>query len=242
MFLRIDNMFNKNILCVIPARGGSKGIKLKNIYRVNGKPLIFYTLNFVKNISFFNEIVISTNQKKIKKVCEENGFKIPFMRPKALAGDRISDIQVLRHSLLSAEEYNKTKYDLIIMLQPTSPLRSKKDLKDGINQFLKNQNDSLWSVSKIDTKYHPLKQLLITKDKLSYFSKKGKEIIARQELGETFIRNGVFYIFNRNCIVQNKQLLGKNPGFFEINKKHFNIDKISELKSFELFLNRKIKP
>ena len=64
-------MFNKKILCVIPARGGSKGIKLKNIYIVNGKPLISYTLDFVKNLNFFNETIISTDHKKIKKAVED---------------------------------------------------------------------------------------------------------------------------------------------------------------------------
>ena len=231
-------MFNKKLLCVIPARGGSKGIKLKNIYKVNGKPLISYTLDFVKNLNIFNETIISTDHKNIKKICEENGFRIPFMRPKYLAGDKISDIKVLEHSLLSAEKYNDTKYDIIIMLQPTSPLRSKNDLKNGIKQFLKNKNDSLWSVSRIDTKYHPLKQLLVTKERLKYFSEKGKKIIARQELENTFIRNGVFYIFNRGCIIKRKQLLGNNPGFFEIKKTYFNIDKISELKSYESFLKK----
>lgn len=231
-------MFNKKILCVIPARGGSKGIKLKNIYIVNGKPLISYTLDFVKNLNFFNETIISTDHKKIKKICEDKGFSIPFMRPKYLSGDRISDIQVLEHSLLLAEKYNNTKYEIIIMLQPTSPLRVKKDLKEAINQFMKNKNDSLWSISKIDKKYHPLKQLTINKKKLNYFSPNGKNIIARQELGDTYIRNGVFYIFSRDCILK-KQLLGKKPGFYEIKKPYFNIDTLKEIKSFELFLNQK---
>ena len=231
-------MFNKKILCVIPARGGSKGIKLKNIYIVNGKPLISYTLDFVKNLNFFNETIISTDHKKIKKICEDKGFSIPFMRPKYLSGDRISDIQVLEHSLLLAEKYNNTKYEIIIMLQPTSPLRVKKDLKEAINQFMKNKNDSLWSISKIDKKYHPLKQLTINKKKLNYFSPNGKNIIARQELGDTYIRNGVFYIFSRDCILK-KKLLGKKPGFYEIKKPYFNIDTLTEIKSFELFLNQK---
>lgn len=231
-------MFNKKILCVIPARGGSKGIKLKNIYIVNGKPLISYTLDFVKNLNFFNETIISTDHKKIKKICEDKGFSIPFMRPKYLSGDRIGDIQVLEHSLLLAEKYNNTKYEIIIMLQPTSPLRVKKDLKEAINQFMKNKNDSLWSISKIDKKYHPLKQLTINKKKLNYFSPNGKNIIARQELGDTYIRNGVFYIFSRDCILK-KQLLGKKPGFYEIKKPYFNIDTLKEIKSFELFLNQK---
>ena len=231
-------MFNKKILCVIPARGGSKGIKLKNIYIVNGKPLISYTLDFVKNLNFFNETIISTDHKKIKKICEDKGFSIPFMRPKYLSGDRISDIQVLEHSLLLAEKYNNTKYEIIIMLQPTSPLRVKKDLKEAINQFMKNKNDSLWSISKIDKKYHPLKQLTINKKKLNYFYPNGKNIIARQELGDTYIRNGVFYIFSRDCILK-KQLLGKKPGFYEIKKPYFNIDTLTEIKSFELFLNQK---
>ena len=105
---------------------------------------------------------------------------------------------------------------------------------------MKNKNDSLWSISKIDKKYHPLKQLTINKKKLNYFSPNGRNIIARQELADTYIRNGVFYIFSRECILK-KKLLGKKPGFYEIKKPYFNIDTLKEIKSFELFLNKKIK-
>ncbi len=231
-------MNKKKVLCIIPARGGSKGIKLKNIYYVNGKPLISYTLDFVKKINFFDETLISTDNLKIKQVCEDYGFDIPFLRPKILSGDKISDINVLKHSLLKLEKYNKTFYETVIMLQPTSPFRLYNDLKSGLRKFYKNKNDSLWSVSLIDKKFHPKKQLLLEKNKLSYYSKEGKRIIARQQLGNTFIRNGVFYILDRKCILEKGELLGNKPGFYEIKTDYFNIDSLADIKSFESFIKK----
>ena len=222
----------KNILCVVPARGGSKGIKLKNIYKVNGKELILYTLDFIKKVKIFADVVISTDHLKIKNVCEKNKFPVPFLRPKKLAGDKISDISVLTHSLNRAEKIYNKKYETIVMLQPTSPIRNPKDLIEGLKKFYKFQHDSLWSVSVVEKKYHPFKQLVINKNKLSYFNKKGEKIIARQQLDETFFRNGVFYILSRDCILKNKKILGKKPGYFNITGDFFNIDSLSDIKLF----------
>ena len=231
-------MRGKKVLCVIPARGGSKGIKLKNIYIVKGKPLIFYTLDFVKKINFFDDILISTDNLEIKKVCEKYGFHIPFLRPKNLSGDKVSDISVLKHSVRKLEKYNKTVYQTVIMLPPTSPLRLNKDLMSGLKKFYKNKHDSLWSVSLIDKKYHPDKQLLLNKERLSYYSDKGKKIIARQQLGNTYIRNGIFYILDRKCILEKGEILGNKPGFYEIKSDYFNIDSLTDIRSFESYIKK----
>ena len=91
--------------------------------------------------------------------------------------------------------------DIILLIQPTSPLRKVKHIKDVIKIIIRKQLDSVWSVSKVDLKFHPFKQLIIKDKNLNYFDKKGQYIIARQQLKDTFYRNGVVYAFSRKSIL-----------------------------------------
>ena len=141
---------NKKILALIPARSGSKGIKNKNIKLINGLPLIKYTFNFVNKLNFLDLKVVSSDSKKILKIAEQNKF-IGIKRSKILSGDTVSDYQVIR-SVLNNKEIINNKYDYLIYLQPTSPIRKKKDLIFGLSQVIKKKFNSAWSVSEIDKK------------------------------------------------------------------------------------------
>jgi|AACY02.7.fsa_nt_gi CMP-N-acetylneuraminic acid synthetase len=228
----------KRILVVIPARGGSKGIKLKNIFKVNNVPLISYTLNFIKSLSFIDDVFISTDSKQIKKVCENHGFEIPFFRPKSISGDRIPDISVLIHAIKKMERLSGKEYDIVLMLPPTSPLRSKVDVIKAVKKIIDLNLNSVWSVSKIDKKFHPYKQLLINGDKLNYFDEeKGKKIIARQQLKSSYIRNGVCYVFKKKFLLKYKSIFGPKTSYIKISQPVVNIDSMEDIKFFEKILN-----
>ena len=162
------------MLAIVPARSGSKGIKNKNIKKINKIPLLGFTGIFIKKLNFIDNAVCSTDSKLYAKLAKNYGLDTPFLRPVSLSGDRIGDVDVLKHALLRSENYYNKKFDLVIMLQPTSPLRKVRDLVNAINQLFINNLDAIWSVSPTDLKNHPYKQLLISKNKLSYFSNKGK--------------------------------------------------------------------
>ena len=153
-----------------------------------------------------------------------------FKRPKEISGDRISDFQVVKHALKAVEKKKRKKIDIVLLLQPTSPLRKSKHIKDVIKKIINEKLDSVWSVTKVDLKYHPLKQLVINNNHLNYFDNKGKNIMARQQLLNTYIRNGAVYAVTRKCIIKNKNLLGKKSAAYVINSHQISIDTFDDIK------------
>ena len=230
---------NKSILAVIPARGGSKGIKLKNIQKINGTPLISFIKPILNQLEYIDESVVSTDSLEIAKVAEKSGLSGPFLRPKYLSGDSISDLKVLRHALKKMEKINKITYDIILMLQPTSPLRKSSHINKTLNKLINGKYDSVMTVSETDSKEHPLKQLKIKKDKLFLFDKAGSDIITRQELDKVYHRNGIAYAFTRDCLVQQNPIinLGKNASAVIIEDFTVNIDSQFDMRLAEFLIN-----
>lgn len=221
---------NKRILAVVPARGGSKGIKLKNLKKINNISLIGYVGKVLEKIPFIDNKIVSTDHKKIIKEALKYKIDAPFVRPKKISGDKIGDIDVLLHALNESERIYGIQFDYILMLQPTSPLRNYKIINNMITKAIDKKYDSLWSISEIDIKFHPYKQLLINKNYISYFDEKnGEKIIARQQLNKTYIRNGVCYIFSRNMI-KNKKIMNKKTGYEIIKHNYVNIDTLEDVK------------
>ena len=211
---------------------------MKNIVDVSGHPLISYSIQAAKNCNDIDEIVVSTDSKKISDVSRSYNLNVPFLRPKKLSGDRISDIDVMTHSLKKIEKIIKTKFDIIVLLQPTSPLRKHSDVTKVIRKLVNNELDSVWTVSKVDSKFHPLKQLVIKESSLSYYDKLGKNIIARQQLSNLYQRNGVAYALTRECLLTQKKLLGKKNGFIIIKRFLANIDDKVDLELAEYFMKK----
>ena len=218
----------KKILALIPARGGSKGIKNKNLRKINGKPLIYYTINFINKLKFVDLKIVSSDKDEILNYAKKNGF-VAFRRNKKLSGDKISDYQVIE-SILNSNITDIKKFDYLIYLQPTSPIRKSNELNQALNKLIKLNYDAVWSVTEIDKKYHPLKVFINKKNKLNLFSEKGKKTIARQQLKRAFIRNGVFYIFSIKKIMKTKSIYMKKTLPFIIKRDVINIDNLEDLK------------
>lgn len=214
----------KKILAIIPARGGSKGVKLKNIRKIGGIPLITIVANVINEISIIDKTIVSTDHDEIAKVAINSGLEVPFLRPENLSGDNIGDIDVLTHALLESEKLYKNKYDIIVMLQPTSPSRTSRHVVDAINLILKTSADSVWTLSETDTKGHPYKQLLINNGKIDYYDMEGSKIIARQQLAPTYHKNGIAYVMTRDCILNKKSIKGENCVSLLIKEPVVNID------------------
>ena len=226
---------NKKILAVIPARGGSKGIKLKNLKKINKKSLVSIAANFVNKCSFFDCGVVSTDNDRIKKEAKKNNLTV-INRPKRLSGDEISDTQVLIHAVIEIEKSIRSKFDIIVMLHPTSPLREERDVKNCIKKLIKNKLNSVWTISETDSKFHPEKQLILNQNYLDFFSKKGKKIFYRQQLSKVYHRNSVAYVVNRNFLIKNKKLIGRKTKGYIINSEQISIDTYEDLaKARELY-------
>ena len=222
-------MYKKSILVVVLARGGSKTIKNKNLVKIKKIPLVGLVGKLVKKMKIIDKALVSTDSDRIGKTSQKYGLDYFFKRPKNISGDIVSDFKVLEHALKTTEKILRRKFDIIISLPHTSPLRDKNYIEKGIKKLIKNKYDSLWTVSKIDTKFHPEKQLVLKKNKLNYFHRNGPRVIARQQLSDMYYRNGVAYIMTRDCILKKKKLLTNNSGYLIINKKQISIDTLEDL-------------
>jgi len=228
------------ILAVVPARGGSKGVKLKNLREVGGIPLVGHVGNVLSELDIVDQKVVSTDHEEIAKVSKSYGINVPFYRPESLSGDRIGDLDVLTHALIESERLDGTKYDIVLMLQPTSPFRTKKHVKDCIEKLVTGEYSSVWTVSETDSKGHPYKQLVLNSERLDYYDEEnGEKIIARQQLTPTYHRDGVCYAITRDCLLNQKSIRGNNPSFVVVDEMMVNIDTEFDLKIANIFFNER---
>lgn len=215
----------RRVLAVVPARGGSKGVKLKNLREVGGVPLVARAGHVARALAWIDRAIVSTDHEGIARVAEEVGLACPFMRPEEISGAIISDWQVLIHALTEIERIDGVTYDIVLMLQPTSPGRTPAHVSAAVEHLVRGGFDSVWTLSETDSKSHPLKQLLVSGDGgLSYYDPAGAQIIARQQLTPVFHRNGIAYAMTRECLTVQKSILGSKPGAVVIEGDLPNID------------------
>jgi len=231
-------ILGKKILAIVPARSGSSGLKNKNIKKIKGIHLLGYTGNFIKQLNLVDECIISTDSQKYQKIAKKYNINSYFLRSKKLSGKKVSDYEVIIDALNKTEKINSINYDVVIYLQPTSPLRKRGDIIKAIKILINEKLDTIWSASLIDKKFHPLK--ILEKNKHNFFDfyhKKGSKIIARQQLSDTYIRNGCFYIFTCDSLKKYKSTYGGKNKLYEIKSKSINIDDINDFNKFKKYIN-----
>ena len=226
------------ILAVIPARGGSKGIPRKNLCKVDGLSLVARAVKIAKSIIWIDKVVLSTDDPEIAEEGRKYGAEVPFLRPVELSGDFASGQDVWYHAWLKAEEYFEQKFDLSILLAPTTPVRKAWHVEECIKKLVKGRYDSILTVSETDSKYHPLKQLMFEDDRIGYYEEAGRSIIARQQLGTVYHRNGVAYVVTRKCLVDQKTIIGSNTSAVVVDEPVVNIDTEQDLEKAQFLLCR----
>ena len=228
----------KKILAIIPARGGSKRLPRKNIIDLNGKPLIAWSIEAGLNSKYGDRVIVSTDDIEIAKISEKWGADIPFIRPKELATDIATTVDVIMHALINVEG-GKEVYDYIMLLQPTSPLRTSEHVSNTIKMLVNGDWDAVWTVSETDSKSHPLKQLNVNNNRLDYYDDNGKNIVARQQLSTVYHKNGIAYAITRDCILHKKSIKGNKTGAYIIHGNHISIDTEWDLSLVEFILSKK---
>jgi len=225
----------KKILAVIPARGGSKGIPKKNIQPVAGKPLIYYTTELLRELPWVDAAVVSTDNEEISDEASKAGTAKIVWRPPELSGDRVGDMPVLSHALAEAENELIQSFDLVIMLQPTSPLRTSADVESCVDRLLGGEWDSVWTVSETDSSYHPKKQVKISgTGVLEFFLDDAAQIVARQELEPSFHRNGVCYAFTSEFVRSSTSVFSPGRSTAVVTAgRHISIDTVADLRAAE---------
>lgn len=194
----------------------------------------------VQHVHCIDRTVVSTDHEGIAAEAEHYGIVAPFRRPAELSGDRVGDVEVLAHALATMEALDNQRYDLVVMLQPTSPSRRPEHVLAGINRLFDGNHDAVWSVSETDLKAHPLKQLVIDeKGRLRFYDPKGAEVIARQQLAPTYHRNGIVYVIKRDCLISGV-LLPENSAAIVISGPVVNIDTAEDLVCAEKHLSQSV--
>ncbi len=220
---------NKKVLAITLARGGSKGIKKKNLRKIAGQPLINYTINEAFKSIFIDRYIVSTDDKEIRNYCLNRNVDVPFLRPSHLASDIASSTDALQHAVNFCEKEDG-EYDIIVELMCTNPFKTFKDIDNSIEMLLNKNADSVIGVSKVE-EYHPARLKKIIKGKIFDFCVP-EESGRRQDLKPAaFIRNGSIYTLKRNYLmVDNKRFGGNNSyAYLMPHEKSINIDSEHDL-------------
>lgn len=231
----------KKYLGVIPARGGSKGLPKKNIKDMNGKPLIAYTIeaaNAVIEAGILSRCIVSTDSKEIAEVSRRFGADVPFMRPDYLGGDTIKSVDVVLHALSFLEEQGEY-YDAVITLQPTSPMRTARDLIEGIQMFDEGTSDSLIAVYE-DVKANGFNyyRMGVNHEGLAEH-KEHNTGIRRQEMNPMYVRNGALYISSDNLLKGRKLIIGDVPLLYVMPKERsIDVDSLMDFEYIEFLMKK----
>ena len=219
-----------NILGVTLARGGSKGIKNKNLVEIKDKPLIFYTIKEARKTKEITNYIVSTDSSKIKKVAEKYKADVPFLRPKKFSKDNSSSASALKHALIECEKIFNKKFDYVVELMATNPLKKSKDIKSVIKIMLKNKSDSVIAVNQLFD-HHPARIKKIIKGKLYDFAVKEKLESRRQDLKpNAFVRSGSIYAMSRRFVMNEKRYFsGKSLAYILPLERTINIDDKNDL-------------
>jgi len=225
-----------NVISFIFARGGSKGIKNKNIKNLINKPLIAYSIQKSKKIKKIKEIIVSTDSKKIKKISEFYGAKVPFLRPKILAQDTAPELYAWKHAVKKYHENEKKKIDVFISLPTTAPLIKAKTILKALNFFIKNKKRIDLLISIVQTNHYP-EFNMVMRDKHGRVKllKKNNSVYQRQKIKNIYNITTGFYITSPKYITKCKNNLfsGKVYGY-EIDKfQSIDIDDIYDFKIAE---------
>lgn len=181
----------KRVIALIPARGGSKGIKNKNIVDLCGKPLIAYTIEATKNSEYIDDIILTTDSEKIAEIGRIYGVEVPFIRPSEFATDTSRTIDAVLHSIRFLESIGRF-YDTLVLLQPTEPLRTSKDIDEALEKYVESGYNSIVSVSEVSD--HPFLIRKISKNDELIHLLEQNSTVRRQDMPIYYRINGCIYI------------------------------------------------
>jgi len=230
---------NKKIIAIIPARGGSKRLPVKNIKKLLGKPLIAWTIEQAKKSKYIDRLIVSTDDKKIAEISKKYGAEI-VKRPKKLATDKAKTIDAVSHLL---EILEKEKYipEIVVLLQPTSPLRTEKDIDETIKLFLRKKVESVVSVCEVE---HPPYWYFKINSRgfLEPFIKSQYLYKRHQDVPKVYRVNGAVYIANPKTLYKYKSFYCKKTlPYLMSSERSIDIDNEIDFKLAELILKKNEK-
>lgn len=218
-------MFKPRVLAVITARGGSKGFPGKNLHIVRGAPLIAWTIQAAQESSLVDHVILSSDDNEIIETARRYGCDAPFVRPDKLSSDTASSSDVLIHALNEVEEF----FDIVVLLQPTSPLRTKADIDGSIEMILKTGAAAVISVR--PARISPFWLLNLNSEGLIVpLFPEGERHYRRQDMPEVYTPNGAIYAITTEKFVREKTLFPlETRGWIMPPERSIDIDTIEDI-------------
>ena len=205
-------MESKKYLVVIPARGGSKRLKNKNLLPLANKPLIAHSIEVANSIPSVDKVIVSTDSEDILKASVEYGAECPFLRPDFLAADTSTTFDVIKHTLSTLETEHKLSFENVILLQPTSPLRTKENLKGAIELFEAKKANAVISVCECE--HSPLWSNTLDEEKSMNAFLDSQILNKRSQDLPTYYRlNGAIYIYKTEELLKSKSMFPTKKSF-----------------------------
>ncbi len=195
-----------NVLAVIPARGGSKGLKGKNLLPLAGRPLLAYTAEAARASSRLGRVIVSTDDGAIADAARGLGLEVPFVRPADLAADHTPMLPVLQHAARAMREQGFDA-DVVVLLQPTSPLRRSEHIDDAVDLLVSSGADSVVTVVEVPHQFNPVSVMRLDGERLRPYAD-GPLVTRRQEKPRVFARNGPAVLAVRTAVLDAGSLYG----------------------------------
>jgi len=195
------------VLGIIPARGGSKGIPGKNIRLLNGKPLIYYSIHAAQESGLVDRLILTTDSAEIAEVGKRLGAEVPFIRPAELARDDTPMLPVLEHAVNFVER-DGWQADIILLFQPTAPLRQPEQIRAAVKMLIETRCDSVVSVVRIPQHYSPDFAYKVEDGILKPFLDGGGKVTRRQDTRPAYSRDGTIYAFWRDVLMKKYNIYG----------------------------------
>ncbi len=211
------------VVCVIPARGGSKGLPGKNIKNFCGKPLIAHTIEQAKHSKYIDRVIVSTEDEEIAQISMEYGAEVPFIRPTVLAGDNASTVDVLLHAINWLETEDRYAFDIFVLLHVTTPLRNIEDIDNSIALMVDEKADNVFSVAEA----HRNPYFNMVEESSDGFVRLVKEgcFSTRQDAPKVYDMNASIYVWWNNVLkVEKKIFLKKTKAYVMPKERSIDID------------------
>jgi len=227
------------ILAVVPARGGSKSIPRKNLKMVGGVSLVGRAARVAKALPFVDAALISTDDPEIAAEAKAHGLDAPFLRPLELSGDTATSVEMWRHAWRAAEQHYGRRFDLSVLLEPTSPLRRPQDVERTLRALIDAGAPAAATVSPTPAHYTPHKTLKINqKGEIEFYLEGGAKHSLRQGIPAYYHRNGLCYAVTRDHLVSHGCIIDRGAVAVVVDRHVVNIDDMFELELAEWLLER----
>ena len=225
------------VLAIICARGGSKGVPGKNIRLLCGKPMIVYTIEVARRCKLIDRVIVSTDDTEIAKIARASGAEVPFLRPEELATDNMPKLPVIKHAVGFMEDELAYSPDIVVDLDPTSPLRTEKDIESCI-KMVKAGADNAFSV--IEAHRNPYFNMVeIIDGKVQLVKSPPRVVSRRQDAPEVYDMNASIYAWKREALMNNDSVFLENTKVYIMPKWAIDTDNETDFEFVEFILSKR---